>query len=992
MKYCDKQKNRYLLLIFSFTFFYFIFYQKSTLNAQGEIEYRRKRSRTQRKALPPSTSRRPSAPAPATLMAQITGIRGRVIDAAGAEPLPEATIQILQPETAVRGVLTDFAGEFTFEKLKPGLYTLKIEYVGYAPQIISDIKVEKNHLTPLNVGLKDESRALEAVVIESLMRTTSDAALLSVQRNSVQITDGVSSDMIMRETPDFQTAYILRRMPGVAFIEDRYLVIRGLFERYNLTTINGSPTPVSEYERYTFDFNGLPASLLKNVRMIKSTSADQFSDFAGGLINFQFQDIPEQSALRANVQFFYNNLTTGKDFFHYQGNRSVMGGLFTENRPVPDDFPNTQETLRNDVFSEANIAAAKSLTLNASPTIQTAGPAQNYNLVWQKRFRFAGNDAGFSAAFNFQNNVQNMNQTRRTPDTLSNDGTVPRLIDDYYTVFQSEKSQTLNFIFNAGIYLGKKGKLSWFNLLTNGRQQTATLQNGNYYYPEDSSYYDYHYYIQRYSTQRLYSTQLVFEHRPFAFLQLNARLFYNNSVREEPAQWGYGYEPYDSVQWRYSDYADYGAVRTFYGVENIIGGVASVSLLNKIKGIDKLEAGLMVSARKKTLDSRLLYIASAAFFGMETNLDSALLQEANAAQLFKPENRRADGLLMMDKTDSTNNYSALTQNYAPYLMGDFHIGRRFSVNMGLRLEVFYQRLTIAGVTTSQNYLLTERRYIDPLPSLNARYILSEKTNLRFSATQTLSRPDVKDLSLFKYFNYFNATRTIGNPNLQRARITNLDARIEFFPTGLEILSLSLFYKYFENPIIQTMRSSAESTSLDLQPSNTPAAQAAGVEIEIRRSLGNILNVERLRPLVAYANLALMRSTDGSGNFADLWKSGRQMQGLAPMVINAGIIYQEPITKISAALFYNRSGQRIAVVGTPISPDIYEMPRHILDVQVSRELGKHFELRLAMTDIFQQPLRWVQMYEGRTNFDPTRDREILANKRGFQFIIGLTAKF
>lgn len=984
--------NTRLILTFILGFFISI----SIVNGQGGIEYRKKRTKKKAGAQLPS-GQRTTVPPPATLMPQVTGINGTIIDDANAEALPEATIQIIKPEGYKIGALSDFEGKFALEKLKPGVYTLQINYFGYKTQTITDIIVEKGKITGVNIALRDESTALQTVVIESELRESSDAALLSTQRNAVEITDGVSSDMIRKETPDFQTMYILRRMPGVVFIEDKYLIIRGLFERYNLTTINGSPTPVSEFQRYTFDYNTIPASLLKKVQMVKTATANQYSDFAGGLVNFEFHDIPEQNSLKANVQFFYNNLTTGKDFYRYKGNTSNFGGLFTEYRQLPNNFPSAAEAVRYTPFEDKSIAAAKSLALNSNMTHTTALPSQNINFVWQRRFKIAKNEAGFSAALNVLNQVQNITMFRNVPDTLQENGSIPRLIDGYTSPILSEKTQNLNLIFNAGVKLGKKGKIALHNLFSNGLQQLTSQQNGAYYYPLYDDYFSYHFYAQRYTQFRFYSTQLMFEYHPTAKLQTKTRLFYSTMNRSEPAYWGFGYEPVsdDPKSYQYIDYDNYSNIRPSETQEHIGGGNTALILPDflKIKGFDKLEIGVLGSIRDKRLDARRIKIATAGYFGGITNIDSVTLNESNANQLFSTKNIiRADGFAMQDVTDSTYNYHARTLNVAPYIMGDLQFGRHLSVNLGLRLENFYQKMTVNGVMTPGEYLITEKRYNDLLPSIHARYALNEKTNLRLSAGQTLSRPDAKDLSLFKYLSIFNGTRIIGNPNLKRTKITNLDARLEYFPSGLEIMSFSLFYKYFESPILQVMSSDATVTSLDVIPQNSPAAQAAGMEIEIRRSIGNLFKIEKLRTLFAYTNLAFLRSTDQSGDFSQLWKDGRQMQGLASVIINFGIIYQEPKSGFSAALFYNRGGQRLAMVGTKISPDIYELPRNILDLQIGRPIGKNLELRLALIDILQQPLRWVQIYNGRTDFKEGTDRDIISSNRGYQIMLGLTAKF
>lgn len=241
----------------------------SNNEAAAQVENRRKRNQSRNK--PPTVTEVPAGTFNLTKVSGST-LQGKVIDALTGEAIIGAAVTITELN---KGTFTDQDGTYNFPGLKPGDYTLIVSFMGYNTQKIQEIKIENDAGAKVNVSLSEaETVTMQAVVVEAKMRESSDAALLNIQRNSLQVSDGYSGDMILRQTPDLQSDIALRRMPGVAMLEDKFLSVRGLYERYVNFTFDNALLPVSDLERAGFNMNVIPANLISSMRLIKTATAD----------------------------------------------------------------------------------------------------------------------------------------------------------------------------------------------------------------------------------------------------------------------------------------------------------------------------------------------------------------------------------------------------------------------------------------------------------------------------------------------------------------------------------------------------------------------------------------------------------------------------------------------------------------------------------------------------------------------------------------------
>jgi outer membrane receptor protein involved in Fe transport len=323
--------------------------------------------------------------------------------------------------------------------------------------------------------------------------------------------------------------------------------------------------------------------------------------------------------------------------------------------------------------------------------------------------------------------------------------------------------------------------------------------------------------------------------------------------------------------------------------------------------------------------------------------------------LFSPEGL---GTLtrMSETTSSRDSYVASQRSYAASLLLETPVVGALSMAGGARIEVNSQKVQSQSPFPEENTPeslaanRSERTDVDYLPGVALKYRLPRDMFLRAAYAMTLSRPQVRELAPYEYYDFLRDRIIKGDPELKTARIHNVDLRWEWFFGEGQILALSGFYKKFVSPIeLQII-----GERLDSKYQNARGATSLGAELEVRSALGKLSRY--LRRFEMGANLSLIRSR------VDIVDTGatrpnRPLAGQAPYVVNLSLRYLRPESRLSLGLVYNVVGPRITDVGTrlgaAILPDIEEQPFHSLDFVGSWGLQKHLKLKLKARNLLGQ---------------------------------------
>ncbi|MCT1526980.1 TonB-dependent receptor, partial [Sphingobacterium hotanense] len=241
-------------------------------------------------------------------------ISGSVVDDRG-EPLIGATIRLEQSGQATQSSVD---GTFSFVSLKAGNYTVEVSYLSHQTKRITDVVVKDEQITRLDVVLKPQDNTLNQVVVTGSFKRESVAGLYAQQKNAASMTDGISAEQIAR-TPDNNVGTILKRVSGINTIDNKYVVVRGMAERYNQSMIDGISLPSTDLNRRNFSFDVVPAELVGSVVVNKTATPDVSSEFSGGQVTVNTLAIPQSNFTSISVGTGFNSQSTGKDM-------TVIGG------------------------------------------------------------------------------------------------------------------------------------------------------------------------------------------------------------------------------------------------------------------------------------------------------------------------------------------------------------------------------------------------------------------------------------------------------------------------------------------------------------------------------------------------------------------------------------------------------------------------------------------------------------------------------------------
>jgi hypothetical protein len=332
-----------------------------------------------------------------------------------------------------------------------------------------------------------------------------------------------------------------------------------------------------------------------------------------------------------------------------------------------------------------------------------------------------------------------------------------------------------------------------------------------------------------------------------------------------------------------------------------------------------------------------------------------------ATGMMLPEFFSADKFYISDATDKTNDYTGENMLASGYVGLNIPLGK-FNVYAGLRYENNLTSLTNFLTLTTNETETFDYKSSDLFPSINATYNINKTNLLRAAYGKSVNRQEFREVSPSTYYDFDMFSFVRGNQELRQAYIQNFDFRYEVYPSGGEMISFALFYKRFLNPIEWTFIDAGGTYTYTFE--NAQEADNYGAELDVKKSLDFI----GLPDLSLSFNGALIRS---KVTFSDeSLEHDRPMQGQSPYIVNTGLFYQRE--KISAGLMYNIIGKRIVGIGRNDNsqsgsidndvPDMYEMPRHVLDLSLSYRFGKRVELSVGLRDMLAAPVVYRQFPE------------------------------
>lgn len=928
----------------------------------------------------------------AAVFAQGTGkITGKVTDKKTGEAIIGAGVKVVGLN---KGIATDVEGSYTIAGLAPGKYTLSTSYISYQPKNITEIEVKANEVTTVNIILEETTSTLNQVVITGSVKKETVAALYAQQKSSVRVSDGISSETI-RRSPDNNTGEVLKRVSGTSIQDNKFVVVRGLSDRYNSTLLNNAPLPSSEPDRKAFSFDIIPSNLIDQVIINKTAAADLPADFSGGVIQIRTKDFPAQRVLDLNYSAGFNSISTFNDFKGGERGSIDFLGFDDGLRKLPATFPSSRRDFVN-LSLDKRVELSKSLTNSWAVKDQgVAIPNQSAQLVFGNSYALGeGRKFGLITSLSYRTSM-NINPQQRS-DFFELTGAN---YNDYTFDYSDNiyvRSVNLGALANFA-YSYKKSKIGFKNLYNRSFDDKFTERSGQTYEIPNFDQRNTQFELEQKS---LINSILEGEH---VFGKKNIKFDWNTSFsassRSQPDLRRIYYTRSIGTNEDFSAAVPQGtgspknAGRFFSDLQDYIyGASANLTVPFKIKELNQVaKFGVWNNYKTRSFSTRQLgYIIP----NPNNNINNLLKLPQDV--IFSGANLNANGFVIDDITENRDTYDASGLLNAGYVMLTSDITSKLKMNYGLRVESYQEQLTSLDPTIAK----VSNDYLDFLPSANIIYSVTDKTNLRLSYSNTLARAEFRELARFSFFDFETNNVVIGNPNIKRTRIDNFDFRMEYFPSSGQILSFSTFYKNFNNPIEQIFNPGSSAANKVLSYQNATGSTLYGLELEARQKLTFLGSSEWFDRLTIYANASILRSEINLDRklYPNI-NDNRALQGQSPYLVNGGLQYTSDTWSVNA--LYNKIGRRISIVGfgkftnnvfQPDYLDIYENPRDVIDLQISRKFAKKAEMKLNIGDVLNQRRVLYQDFNGDKNYTAKDDQTISTIQYGTNFSLSFSYKF
>ena len=916
------------------------------------------------------------------LLAQNGIVKGVVKDKENGETIFGANVIIVG--TSI-GSPTGFDGDFSFE-IAAGTYELKISYIGYAPFIVKELQVVAGEEVNLTIQLESNDIKLDAVVVAA-KADRSVASILSIERKKSDVLLQSIGAQDLSRAGAGDAAEGLKKVVGLAVQGSKFLVVRGLGDRYNSSTLNGLSVASPNPDRRVLPFDIFPSKVIENINVVKSFSPSLYGNFSGASVDITTKDYPEDRFLTIGFNASMNTQSTFKDFF-LDGSQSDDKFGFNKTRVIPrrvleqDINPNINvfDTDRGGEYTPSNF-----FNTQFDPSRVKAPINSGYNMTYGDFMPFGEDDekgigivlnANYGESFNFENG--RIAAVQNPQGDFRNDFNFDRY--NYNTNASGIANLTFKWTDNH---------LIKFNNLYTHLSENSVLETWGFFFdaPGDNDVYSRR---VTYKDYELLANQVLGQHK---FMQEKLTIHWGASLSRADAnepdrrQLAFLYDPADRNNFNYNlNVQDRAENHRFFtdlkDQESSALLSARYSFKKDADGLDVTSLNVGVNYRNKTRDYFLRQfnygLGSGAFNGQFDiyNMDNFITIDALNARNYN----------ITEGTQVQDNYSAELEIIAPYVDFRFEpIPNKLALNLGLRIEDATQLINYTDPITTQPVTATIEE-TEFFPSVIAKYNLTEDKIARFSFSRTISRPDFRELALFEYRENFGAFRTVGNPDLENGINYNIDLRFEKISQGGNLIAVGAFGKTLQNPIVQTVVAGSNPLK---SFANGDRATVLGLEFEVRQNLG--LWIENLSNFSFNSNLSVLHSQIQIGDAGTASNSTRRLEGASPFLLNTDITYSDYTANMDYefTLAYNVFGRRLSNIGALGLGDIFELPVNTLNFNASANFGKdqRFKGQFYVRNILNARVRVEQ--ELLENGEVVREEKLNSFRRGVTIGLGLS---
>ena len=882
----------------------------------------------------------------AAISAQASDIKGMVIDKNTNEPLIGATVQI---EGTSRGVVTDIDGNFEFSGLEKQS-VLIIQYVAYQPQ---RIVIDDNTRSNLVIALSPDNQQLDEVTVVARKNLEGERALLMErQKSSVAIENLGAKEMSVKGISN--VAEGVKKITGISIASSGQIIVRGLGDRYSITTLNGMPIASPNPDNKLIPLDLFPTSTVKNITVSKVYNAADYADYSGAHIDIATKDHTGDDFF--NISFStsgYTN-TLGKDFLEMDR----KGTLFTT--PGMSSQVEGMSLVDFEEYSKSNKVFDTTFDVNR----RTAIPAFSGKASLGKNFSFEnGNGLSILASLSVNNDLSTMNNS--VVRTL--EASQGKIRSEFY--YDSYTNELEIAGLGSAIYSFRNGDHIGYNMFY-ARNVENEFLNRKGYDKEKVNLLGINDIMHVYTLQ---NHQLDGLHTLNDKWNIRWQSSFSGTSSNEPDRRQVMFEVMNDGNVKFFDLNQQETMR-YFGSLDEKELTALISSEYRIDEHNRLDFGL--SYKKKDREyagTRFYYDVSALNDGI-TNIDNIF----STSSYFSAQNFADGSVSVMKLKQPRDSYDSGSDITSAYVNADYYPLEKLLLNLGLRYEMSRQ-----FVEYHNDQSRKEKRELnnhDLFPAINARYSLDNSSSLRLSLSRTVTRPSFIEMAPFLYEESYGSAQIRGNENLQNGYNYNLDFRYEKISGKGDMISATVYYKFLQTPIerIQQIAGGATMHSFN----NADNGMAAGLEIEARKALTPELQIGANASYM-YTNVILPEG----GAYTN---SNRALQGASPYLVNADITWQPKFRNgqgMNMALLYNLQGPRIHSVGVSGLGDVIQKPVHTLNLVAGYSINSSFDISFRATDLLNRDIIFEQ------DIPLTGDvMEVERFKKGIKLELGFSYKF
>ncbi len=930
-------------------------------------------------------------------------LSGKVADTATGRGISGVSVSVL---STGQYATTDIDGRYRIADVPAGLQTVTFYKGGYEYSQIKDVSVAESGVSRADISLvarpysdvdefgsDDDIVLLDAITVVAEQMQDSQIGLQQFRAKSLNVSDAIGAEDFSKQGLG-DAAEAMSRVTGASVMEGKYVVIRGLGDRYANTQMNGVAMPSADPDKRAVQMDQFPTDLLESIQTSKSFTPDLPGDFAGGSVNIRTKSFPDQFFASTSVSIGYNSNVTGKDILAtYEG--VSFDGIDAGNRwapatpeglVTPQSAYNYARASVNPSLEPANILSDYSKQFQNSMFPKTVSAKPNYGFSvatgGQKQYDKEGR-IGYTFSFTYDRKSEGFDDGYLASYSSLE---VPKFIYDTdpanFSFSDRLEGKTLpwgdktpwGYTKNVqSVNWGAFGKLAIQTSANN--EVTLDLYHNQYaedevrrgvgVQPEDYPSMVYENYSMLYTERGMSSVQLHGKHTLPALgeTRVDWTTSWNRSTQKQP-DFRVFQTLYDLDTESYSTNTTFPPSRYFRDMDEISkDGKMDISVPLKLFGEHEstIKFGGLYSLANRTYTEDQYTV----YFGRGSTAITSWAQESS---LFAPEtigllgatdNGRGGwitdfGWTVFPVNTFVSNYTGRQEVSGSYAMGDIVISEHWRVMAGARAEHTGMSVTTFSNSTGSVDSKAHILQTDVLPAFSLIYTFREGMNLRFAYGATVARPTFKELTSARLYDPFRREYYQGNPDLIMTTIDNFDVRWEWFMERGQMVAFSAFYKRLENPIevmfLDSIAGGSSTGTNVISPVNREEATVRGIEGEFRYELGNLSSW--LEGFTFGGNAALIDSTVSGGEYHLHTIPDSSLVGQSRYMVNANLTYQNFAWGSAITLAVNKVGERLVAFTPPDDdlPDVYELPPMTLNLIYSQKLWNGLSMKLSFGNL------------------------------------------